>query len=92
MKKAKLIDADKLTDVLQDIIQNMKSHGIHVTSAEALLDIVKSTPGVEAIPVEWLKKRQGRALDKAALYGKQQEFDIAKSIWNVMWIWEHERD
>ena len=77
----RLIDADALNKELKKRVGKPDTDRLY----EVNLCIIDA-PTIEAIPVEWLKKRMDQELDMSILYGGSYE-EIAKSIWNVLYIW-----
>ena len=90
----RLIDADKLLDDFQiwpicdDCAQledtECELSGMYICKA------IQNAPTVDAIPVEWLKRRMEKGLDERFLKGDMEEALIARSCWNVLEVWKRE--
>lgn len=79
----RLIEADALEEAVQGAINIMESHGISMIAASVPLAIIKGTPTIDAIPVEWLKEKRKHMVSTGQDTAEQ-------AIAYVLWLWRKE--
>ena len=84
----RLIDADALRD---GICAECTLNGEKCLGDDCDWDAIghiKEAPTINAVPVEWLKRRMEKGMDARVLKGDMEEAFIARSCWNVMEVWK----